>query len=276
MSERFSVRSTDGVGISVQKAGSGPPLLLVHGSMQNGTLSWAGVMPQLAGHFTVYAMDRRGRVPSGDGTVYSLSLEADDIAAVVHAISEPVRVLAHSYGALATLEALDRLDGVSQLMLYEPPFVMAAPSPEIEARTARMEQALTEGDLAQIVTIFLREQIGAPEERLKALQASPVWPMVLRVAATLPRESRTVNTPREWGERLLNWKVPTTMLVGTGSPVFLKDTTAHVARTIPGCQVVVLEGQGHAAMMEAPDLFVAKVLEWAAAQGSDGRASATN
>lgn len=263
MSERFSVPSTDGVEISVQKAGSGPALLLVHGSMQNGTLSWALVTPQLARHFTVYAMDRRGRANSGDAKEYSLSLEADDIAAVVQAIGEPVRLLGHSYGALATLEALDRLKSVVQLILYEPPFVLAAPAPEVEARTARMERALAAGDRAEIVTIFLREQIGAPLERLKGLQESPMWPIALQIASTLPRESRTVNTPRNWDRRLVNWKVPTTMLVGTESPAFLKDTTAYVARTIPGCQVMVLEGQGHGAMMEAPDMFAAKVVELA-------------
>jgi pimeloyl-ACP methyl ester carboxylesterase len=260
MSERFSIQSTDGVEISVQKAGAGPALLLIHGSLQNGTLSWALVMPKLAEYFTVYAMDRRGRAPSGDSHEYSLSLEADDIAAVVRAIGAPVRVLAHSYGALATLEALDRLNDVAQLMLYEPPFMLAPPSPEVEVRTMAMERALAAGDRAQIVTIFLREQIGAPEERLKALESSAVWPLVLEIASTLPRESRTVNTPRVWDRRLVDWKVPTTMLVGTESPPLLKDTTAFVARTIPGCQVVVLEGQGHAAMLDTPELFVEKVV----------------
>ena len=266
MSERFSVRSIDGVEISVQKAGSGPALLLVHGSLQNGTLSWFLVTSQLSQHFTVYAMDRRGRAPSGDGKEYSVSLEADDIAAVVQAIGEPVTVLGHSYGALATLEALDRLKSVVQLILYEPPFMLAPPPPEVEERTVRMERALEAGDRAEIVRIFLREQIGAPEERLKGLQASPVWQVVLQIASTLPRESRTVNTPRSFGNRLKWCTIPTTMLVGTESPALLRDTTAFVGREIPGCQIVVLEGQGHTAMMEAPELFAGKVIELAGAR----------
>jgi pimeloyl-ACP methyl ester carboxylesterase len=261
MSERFSIQSTDGVEISVQKAGAGPALLLIHGALLNGTLSWGLVLPKLAEQFTVYALDRRGRAPSGDGKEYSLSREADDIVAVVRAIGQPVRVLAHSYGALATLEALDRLKGIEQLMLYEPPFTLAPPGPAAEARTASMERALEAGDRAQVVTIFLRDQIGVPEERLNALLTSPVWPLALQIASTLPGESRTVNTPRSWDDRLVNWNVPTTMLVGTESPTMLKETTAFIAGTIPGCQVVVLQGQGHSAMMDAPDLFVAKVLD---------------
>ena len=84
--ERFTVRSKDGVEISVQKAGLGPALLLVHGALLNGSLSWGAVLPKLAEHFTVYAMDRRGRAPSGDAKEYSIANEADDIAAVVDAI----------------------------------------------------------------------------------------------------------------------------------------------------------------------------------------------
>jgi hypothetical protein len=37
--ERFEVRSRDGIAISVQKAGAGPALLLIHGFLLNGSLS---------------------------------------------------------------------------------------------------------------------------------------------------------------------------------------------------------------------------------------------
>ena len=122
--ERFAVRSRDGVEISVQKAGSGPALLLVHGSLLNGAMSWGRVLPTLAERFTVYAMDRRGRAPSGDAKQYSIANEADDIASVVEQSVGRLRCVAHSYGALATLEALDRLKTVSHLILYEPPVTL--------------------------------------------------------------------------------------------------------------------------------------------------------
>src|SRR5271163_3510815 len=95
--ERFTVRSKDGVEISLQKAGSGPALLLIHGSLLNGSVSWGPVLPKLAEHFTVYAMDRRGRAPSGDAKEYSIANEADDIVRVVESIGGPVIVLSHSY-----------------------------------------------------------------------------------------------------------------------------------------------------------------------------------
>src|SRR5579871_4182937 len=106
--ERFAVRSTDGVEISVQKSGSGPALLLVHGALLNSAMTWFAVLPKLAEQFTVYAMDRRGRALSGDGKEYSIALEVDDVASVISKIGHPVIVLSHSYGALVTLIALPR------------------------------------------------------------------------------------------------------------------------------------------------------------------------
>ncbi|HUA21133.1 MAG TPA: alpha/beta hydrolase [Bryobacteraceae bacterium] len=261
MPERFSVRSADGVEISVQKAGSGPPLLLIHGALLNGSISWGMVMPQLAQHFTVHAMDRRGRAPSGDGKEYSLSLEADDIAAVVQAIGGPVTAVAHSYGALATLDALERLNGVTQVILYEPPVIVAPMGVRSDEILAKMDRALAAGDRAEVVTTFLRDQVQSPPERLEGFKSSPIWPVVLEIASTLPRESRSVNTYRSWDERLSKCTLPVTLLMGSESTAMLKEACIYVSKTIPGCRLVVLQGQGHAAMMEAPDLFVAKVLE---------------
>ena len=119
---------------------------------------------ELAEHFTVYAMDRRGRAPSGDTEEYSISLEAGDIVRVIEAIGQRVTVLAHSYGALATLEALDRLQGVVQLILYEPP-VTLAPRPDVDKVMLDMESALQANDREKIATVFLRDQIGASPER---------------------------------------------------------------------------------------------------------------
>jgi pimeloyl-ACP methyl ester carboxylesterase len=261
MPERLSVRSTDGVEISVQKAGAGPALLLVHGALLNGSISWGMVTPQFAQHFTVYAMDRRGRAPSGDGKEYSLSLEADDIAAVVEAIGPPVTLLGHSYGALATLDALERLNGVTQVILYEPPVIVAPLGTQSDQILANMDRALAAGDRAEVVTTFLRDQVQAPADRLAGFQSSPIWPVVLEIASTLPRESRTVNTWRSWDERLGQCTLPVTLLLGSETSPMLKEASQYLSKTIPGCRLVVLQGQGHAAMMEAPDLFVAKVLE---------------
>jgi pimeloyl-ACP methyl ester carboxylesterase len=245
------------------KTGAGPALLLIHGALLNATLSWGAVLEKLAGHFTVYAMDRRGRAPSGDAESYSISMEAGDIARVVEAIGQPVTILAHSYGALATLEALEQLKGVTRLLLYEPPVTLTPLGPESEETMLRMDRALRANDREKIVTIFLCEQIGAPPERLAAFKSSPVWPLVLQIASTLPREARAVNTPRDLAPRLARCTIPTIMLLGSETPGRMRENSIFVSQAIPGAQLVMLEGQGHAAMMDAPNFFAEKIAELA-------------
>jgi pimeloyl-ACP methyl ester carboxylesterase len=246
--ERFTVKSNDGVEISVQKAGSGPALLLVHGSLLNGSLSWGTMLPKLAEHFTVYAMDRRGRAPSGDAKQHSIAIEAGDIARVVDAIGGPVTVLSHSFGALASLDALDRLKNVSHLILYEPPVTNEGARSDSDAVLAKLDRALAADDREQIVMTFLVEQVRAPADRAVMMKASPIWPIVLEIAPTLPRESRAVKTP-------------TTVLLGSVTIGLLRDAAIFLRDRIPGCRMVILEGQGHGANLDAPDWFANKILE---------------
>lgn len=55
-----SIPSWDGTPIACFASGDGPPLVLVHGVLGDHT-RWEVLRPQLDGHATVYAIDRRGR-----------------------------------------------------------------------------------------------------------------------------------------------------------------------------------------------------------------------
>jgi pimeloyl-ACP methyl ester carboxylesterase len=57
--------SRDGTEVGYFTTGHGPPLVLVHGGLGDHT-RWRVLRPYLEPHFTVHAMDRRGRGASGD------------------------------------------------------------------------------------------------------------------------------------------------------------------------------------------------------------------
>ncbi len=112
----------------VQVTGSGPPLLLLHGTGA-ATHSWRDLAPLLARDFTVVAPDLPGhgftQTPGGDG----LSLEgmARGVAGLVKALGvEPRRIVGHSAGAAVALRlALDRgagADGIVGLNAALQPF----------------------------------------------------------------------------------------------------------------------------------------------------------
>ena len=263
VSQRFAVSSKDGVTISFEKAGSGPALLLVHGAAVDSSAAWSLVLPRLTEHFTVYAMDRRGRAPSGDAKSHSIWAEVEDLMAVVDAIGEPLTLLGHSFGGIIALAALDRLKSVTRLILYEPPVFEFPRALRYAEILESLDRALAAGDREQIVEIFFRDQIGTDPSTLARLRSSPMWAVFTRMAGALPREARVVNTFRVDTGKLSQWRVPTTMLLGGESPGEVRDGTLFICRSISGCNVVILEDQGHSAMLSAPELFAAKVIELA-------------
>src|SRR5215212_10319251 len=99
-----TVTSKDGTTIAYWRSGHGEPLVLVHGTTADHS-RWAPVLPELEKHFSVCAIDRRGRGGSGDSDAYALEREFEDVAAVVDSFGEPAFLLGHSYGALCALEA---------------------------------------------------------------------------------------------------------------------------------------------------------------------------
>ena len=115
-----TVTSIDGTPIAYWRSGQGPPLVLVHGTTADHS-RWAPVLPTFEEHFSVCAIERRGRGGSGDSEDYAIEREFEDVAAVVDSFGEPAFLVGHSYGAICALEASLLTPGVRKLVLYEPP-----------------------------------------------------------------------------------------------------------------------------------------------------------
>jgi len=116
----------EGVRLRVRRAGSGPPLLLLHGHPQTHAM-WHRVAPALVERHSVVLMDLRGRgdssrpPASADHALYSKRTMAGDALAVMrHLGYERFAVLAHDRGArVAHRLALDHPDAVTRLMLLD-------------------------------------------------------------------------------------------------------------------------------------------------------------
>lgn len=159
-----TVTSADGTEIAYQRTGSGPPLVLVHGATVDHT-TWVEVLPFLEEHFTVYAMDRRGRGESGDADEYSFEREAEDVVAVVHSISEPIHMLGHSFGGICSLEAALLTDDLRRLVLYEPGIIPDATAGEEQA-LAEIRHAIEAGNREEALVVFYREIAYFTEEEI--------------------------------------------------------------------------------------------------------------
>lgn len=255
---RFDVASPDGTSLAVWLDGAGPPLVLVHGAMSDHS-TYDPLVRELRDHATTYAMDRRGHGASGDAPDYAIEREFEDIAAVVEAVAattgEPVALWGFSYGADCAMGAATLTGNVHRLVLYEPGLGETYPPGSVEA----VEAALARGDAEAAVVATLVQVVGLSEPEIDMLRASPVWPIRLAVAPTLPRELRAESG---WVYRDGQFDAVTAtvlVLAGSESPEAQQEATRHAATALPHARRRVLRGHAHLAHQTDPAL-VAEVV----------------
>jgi len=259
-SAMHTVRSKDGTTIAYEKSGSGPPLVLIHGSTADHT-RWNSILPELEKRFTVYAVDRRGRGKSGDSDSYDLEREFEDVFAVVETAGSHVNLLGHSFGALCAMDAALRTNCLNKLILYEPVFPVDGIELYEPGAREKLEDKLKEGDREKLLVSFFRDIVRMPDKDIALLQSEPAWKARIAAAHTLVREMADEDY-RFDPERFKYLTVPTLLLVGEKSPPFLKKPTEKLASVLPNSRVVILNGQGHAAMSTAPELFINEIIQF--------------
>lgn len=253
--------SKDGTSIFFHKTGNGPPLVLVHGTGAS-SARWKPVLPALEKHRTVYAVDRRGHGRSLREGPYDLAREFEDIAALIDSLPAPVDVVAHSFGALCTLEAALLAKNIRRLVLYEPPLPVEGHAIYSSADVAKLEALNAAGDREGILEAFFRGYVRVPEREFQLLRAAPAWASRLASAHSIPREIRAHEAYRFRPERFTSLKIPMLLLLGGDSPPFFAAALDLVRSALPHARLAVLPGQRHVAMDTAPDLFTKAVLEF--------------
>jgi pimeloyl-ACP methyl ester carboxylesterase len=256
--------SRDGTEIGYFTTGDGPPLVLVHGTLGDHT-RWRALRPYLEPHFTVHAMDRRGRGASGDHPAYDPTRELEDIAAVVDAITtaagSPVAVVGSSGGASYALGAARLTDFIRRLVLFEPPAgpVLQIVPPSLHER---LDAMLAADDREGILVTGYRAIVGLTEAQIDDLRAQPEWPNRLAAAHTVPRELATPPERLFDPEQAAQVTVPVLVVIGSETPEPFKVSAEMVAAALPDARVTILEGQGHAAEMLAPQVVAEAMLDF--------------
>jgi len=250
----LEVTSSDGAKLAVWRSGSGPGLILVHGTTADHT-RWAQVAARFERQFTVYAMDRRGRGGSGDADTYSISQEGEDVVTVAEAVAGPVNLLGHSYGALCCVEAALELPGLHRLVLYEPPLPLG---PEIVSPEVRetLDRLIEQDEREAALLTFFREVVRLPEPQLEVMRTQPAWAGRLAAAHTITREIRLEAEYRPDLERLRTIATPSLLLLGGDSPAYFGEATRQLNSVLSNSRIHEMPGQQHVAMDTIPDEFV--------------------
>jgi pimeloyl-ACP methyl ester carboxylesterase len=127
----------------VETLGAGPRVVLVHGSVGNGAVTWSSLRP-LAGRFALVVVDRPGYPPNPPLERIDFETQAGEIAELL----EPGdHLVGHSYGGvISLLAAARRPDAVRSLTVCEPPaFAVARGTPAVDELVARLAGFLAAG-----------------------------------------------------------------------------------------------------------------------------------
>jgi pimeloyl-ACP methyl ester carboxylesterase len=245
------VTSADGTPIAYEVSGSGPALLLVDGALCQRAMGPArGLAEELAGSFTVYAYDRRGRGDSGAGvSPYTVEREVEDLVAVLEAAGGTAHVFGASSGAALALEAARRGAPIDRLVVYEAPFILDGTHPANDPRLPEQVQALVdEGRRGEAVKTFMRT-VGVPGPFIMLMRLLPAWRKMTGIAHTLPYDLSIV-VPHEQGVPLPNGYYDdvapqTLVLAGGKSPAYMRNAQDAIAGAVPRGRVETLPGQTH-------------------------------
>lgn len=244
-----------GVTVSYRKSGTGPPLVLVHGSFSDHLTNWEFVTPRLDARFSLYAVARRGRGETSATGGHSLEDEALDVAAVIEAVGEPVFLLGHSYGAHCALAAAaTNPDRVRELVLYEPP----RPSILTPQALARLEAFGASGNWDEVALTFFRDTLLVPEHEIDGVRRSDLWPPIAADAPATLGDLRALQRYDFDPAPYRSLACPVLLQIGSESPRNLYVTDA-LAAALPDARIEALPGQAHEGMTTAPAMYAEAV-----------------
>jgi pimeloyl-ACP methyl ester carboxylesterase len=171
--------SADGTKIGYRTLGSGPDVVLLHGAMESAH-SHMQMARALAGCFTVYLPDRRGRGASGPypATGFSIRTEVEDLAAVLTQ-SGASQVFGVSAGGLIVLQAARSLAGIRKVAVYEPALILQGT--EYTSWLPRYDREMAAGKIAAaLVTSMVGLRLGPPAWFPRGLLAAATKAMMKR------------------------------------------------------------------------------------------------
>ena len=267
------------VRLHVAEAGSGPPLVLVHGWPQH-WWCWRRMIPALARTHRVLVPDLRGfgwsDAPPGS---YAKSTFADDLLALLDAEGvDRVQLIGHDWGAYASfllaLEHPQRVDGLVALDIAPPWSHRSLPRPRhlalpllasyqlLLATPVLGAAALARGPalVRTVIRMGSGPEASWTDEEIDTYASVLQQPARARASAACYRTFLTRELPAtvSRGDRSRELDVPTLLVMGEASPL----RRVLDPRPRPGVRVEVIPRAGHFLPEEAPGQVLRLADEW--------------
>jgi pimeloyl-ACP methyl ester carboxylesterase len=257
-----TIGTFNGVELYHESAGTGDPVVLVHGSWGDAT-GWMFMVPALAEAYQVVTYDRRGHSRSeqpGDGLRED---DVDDLAALIEGLGlAPAHVVGNSMGASIALRlAAKRPELVRSLHAHEPPlFALLAGGPheahleELGRLVGAVVELLAAGDDAAGAKLFMETVAFDPG----AWDAFPPEVQQINVtnAHTFLDESKDAGLLGIDLDSLAAYTGLCLLTSGGDTKPFYVPVVDMIASAIPQAERAVMPGTGHVPQVTHPELLV--------------------
>ena len=242
------------------------PVLLVHGLGQNGFTDWLPVLPELARHYHVIAVDLPGygysSAPLGKYSPKNYARVLQQVLA--RHTRQPAIVVGHSMGgAIALRLASEYPATTSRLVLVDVAGILQ--------RTAFVKHSATDPVPIEGLPDVLKEPVarikdlgraavervfGLPSDPTRVLRQSDLaWELILRNRTNVNAALALVD--EDFSAAIYTLRQPTQLIWGEADAIAPLRTGQVLERRLPDAQLNTMAGVGHTPMETAPDHFLA-------------------
>lgn len=284
VSLRWGERSGTRARAHVRRYGKGPPLLLIHGLMTS-SYSWRYVLAALGERFTCYAPDLPGNGAS-DACV-GVSYDPSSLVAWIAALQEALGItgapcIANSMGGyLALTAALDGVPFGSLVQVHGPGVPEARIMVMHAAFAVPGAHALFHALVARDPERWCHRNVHYFDESLKSLEEARQYAEPLRTDAGRRALGKYLTETLSTGPmRALQAKLtarrdrgepfpcPLLLVYARRDPMVPPRFGKVYAERIPSARIVWLDESSHFPHVDAPDRFLAPVLEFLEEHGA--------
>lgn len=243
------VVSRDGTTIAYEKAGDGPPIVLLNGAFRDHTI-FDQLVPELAPYCTTYVYDRRGRGESGDTPAYAVEREVDDLEAIIDEAGGRAVVFAGSCGANLALEAALAGVSITKLALHEPYYrIEGYPKPPADFME-NLRDLLAEDKRGEAAEYFLAKLLDLSPEAIADWRRGPLWATNEANAHTLVYDTAICGDFNIPAARLATLQMPTLVVNSNGTSDWLRAAARATADALPKGHGMELPGSWHRIQMD--------------------------
>lgn len=251
----------DGRKLAYREEGSGPPLVLVHGSPGEGS-SWRRVVPYLKERFRTICPDLPGYGGSDllevDEPAGRMNAMGAAVARLVEAMRAPVRLVGHSFGGNIALQAAlhARPDAVERIVLLEPVYFRAlqliGDDAALEPAAAHFEdyaRRATTGE-PEVVRLMIDYWFGAGAF---ARLPEPVRDYLGASAARNAIDVRSTFLGTSTAADLAALQRPVTIVDGETSREVVRSIARALVKLLPNARMEGLAGANHGMLDTHPE-----------------------